>query len=77
MDISTWIFEIAQGRATATMSRGKFKHRDRVSSRRTLELSVIESDEHSTVFSLVDPATKQSCTGRVEMRTESGSAVAL
>ena len=77
MDISTWIFEIAQGRATATMSRGKFKHRDRVSSRRALELSVIESDEHSTVFSLVDPATKQSCAGHVEMRTESGSAVAL
>ena len=87
MDIGTWTFEIAQGRATATMSRGKFKHRDRVSGRRALTFASIDEgaagaadDEGAasvTTFSLEDPVTKRTCEGRVEVLSAPDAAVTL
>ena len=57
MDVSTWSFQIAQGVASATMSRGSFRHRDRISKKRSLAVSKLRETPQGWAFDLYDPTT--------------------
>ena len=52
MDIRKWTFEIAEGKASAVMRQGSFRHRDEISHKRPL--NPLEKDG---AYTLRDPLT--------------------
>ena len=64
-------FYVAEGRATAKMSRGSFSHRDRIRRRRELELMDIRENDKGLRFLLRDPLTRRVSQGSLE-RADTG-----